>query len=303
MKKIIFTLLTLTFSICNAQSYFRVEDDYPDGYNGQYTANLETMTTYSDAEINNAFKTINNSGLFFNYPQGGCQNRAELMHIILEKQLHMQHMKIWIFAPVDLYPGDNRHLEIKDKNGFAINNIIKWSYHVAPAIQRIKDGKIETMIIDPSIDNSKPMLLNDWLASMSNSNVSKYTFLNSKWYFFWTKDNGTSSVINGFFYPYSSHWVEDFHRSTMERGLATNDLAKYLMEKLKNGYVDTEGSVKWFLANQDIMYNFFMNPYQQSDGKTKLLKNHSSMMREAEQYYWERLAYWQGEVNRLLKLP
>ena len=145
------------------------------------------------------------------------------------------------------------------------------------------------------------MLLKDWLGSMKNANVSKYTFLESKWYFFWTKDK--SSVISGFFYPYTSHWVEDYHRSTMERGLATNDLAKYLMQKLNDGYNDSDGSIKWLLANQDDMYNLFMNPYYMSDPKSKLLSNHSFFMREAEQYYWERLAYWQREANRLIKLP
>jgi hypothetical protein len=214
----------------------------------------------------------------------------------------MQHAKVWIFAPTDLYPNDNRHLEINDPNGNAVNNVITWKYHVAPVLLRKNlNGSIDTLVIDPSIDKSKAMLLKDWLGSMRNSNFSKFTFLESKWYFFWTKNN--SSVISGFFYPYSSHWVEDFHRSTMERGLATNDLAKYIMKKLKDGYIDLDGSIKWLLANQDVIYNIFMNPYNMSTEKSKLFSNHSSFMREAEQYYWERLAYWQGEANRLLQMP
>jgi hypothetical protein len=310
MKKMFFLILALTLANANtnAQTYFRVEQEYPDGYNGQYSIDLGTLKTYSDDSVKIAFKTIVNSGMYFNYPQGGCQNRAEMMHIILEKQLHMQHSKIWIFAPRDLYLKDNRYLEIPDPNGNAINNVIKWGYHVAPAILRKnKNDKTDTLVIDPAIDRNKAMLLKDWLKAMNNSNVSKYTFLDSKWYFFYTKENGNSPIINGFFYPYASHWVVDFHRSLMERGLAVNDLARYLMQKMKDGYNDSDGSVKWLLANQDVIYDLFMNPYKfynnDSDNKkTNLLKNHSALMRNAEQYYWERLAFWQAEANRLLEL-
>lgn len=304
MKKLFLILLTLAFVKVNAQSYFRVEQDYPDGYNGQYSVDLGTLQTYSGDQIKSAFATIVNSGIYFNYPQGGCQNRAEIMHIILQKQLKMQHAKIWIFAPKDLIENDNRYLEITDPNGNAVNNTIKWQYHVAPVVLiKNTNNTIDTLVIDPSIDNKKAMLLRDWLIFMKNSNVSKYTFLDSKWYFFWTKDNGKSSVINGFFYPYTSHWVEDFHRSTLERGLAANDLAKYLMQKLRDGYNDSDSSIRWLLANQDVIYDLFMNPYISSNEKTKLLSNHSLFMRDAEAYYWERLAYWQKETNRLLQLP
>jgi len=303
MKNLIFILFIFALTKVSAQTYFSVEQEYPDGYNGRYSVDLTTLSTYSDDQIKKAFTAITNSEIYFNYPQGGCQNRAEMMHIILQNQLKMQHVKIWIFAPKDLYENDNRYLEIKDPNGNAMNNTIKWQYHVAPVVLRKNaNSKIDTLVIDPAIDNKKAMLLKDWLGFMTNSNVSKYTFLESKWYFFWTKDNGKSSVINGFFYPYTSHWVEDFHRSTMERGLAANDLAKYLMQKLKYGYNDSDGSIKWLLANQDVIYNLFMHPYNTSTEKTKLLSNHSPFMREAEAYYWERLAYWQKETNKLLQL-
>lgn len=295
--------LVLTFTITHlySQTYFRVEQDFPDGYNGQYSVNLSTLQSYTDDRINAAFAAIVSSNIYFKYPQGGCQNRAEMMHIILENQLHLQHAKIWIFAPVDLYPNDNRHLEIADPNGNAINNVITWKYHVAPVLLRKNSSNsIDTVVIDPSIDHTQVMRLRDWLKSMKNSNVSKYTFLESKWYAFYTKQ--PSSVINGFFYPYSSHWVEDYHRSTMERGLAANDLARFLMQKLKEGYTDNNGDVKKLLANQDNIYNFFMNPYNTFNGRPELLKNHSGLMRQAEQHYWERLAYWQGEVNRILQV-
>lgn len=304
MKILLLTLTAFVISQSDAQTYFRVEQDYPDGYNGQYTANLAALPSYSSQEIQSAFNALSNSGIYFNYPQGGCQNRAEMMHLILQKQLKLQHAKIWVFAPTDLFPNDTRHLEINDPNGNAANGIITWKYHVAPVLLRRKNvGLVDTVIIDPAIDHNKAILLKDWLDSMRNSNVSKYTFLESKWYFFYTKQN--SSIINGFFYPYSQHWVEDYHRSTMERGLAANDLAMYLMQKLKDGYIDSDGSIKKLLATPDNIYNFFMNPYNTFDAigtRAKLLENHSPFMRDAEHYYWQRVAFWQGEANRLIKL-
>lgn len=301
MKQLFVLIMILATSKTEAQNYFQVEKDYPDGSNGRYTKELKTLQTYSDEEVNSVFAKVLESGIFFNYPQGGCQNRAEMMHILLEKKLKIDHAKIWIFAPTDLYPNDDRHLEIEDKNGYAKNNTITWKYHVAPTVlRRNPNGQTDTLVIDPSIDNKKPMILRDWLSSMKNSSLSKYTFLDSKWYFFYTKPN--SSVINGFFYPYESHWVEDFHRSTVERGLAANDLAKFLMQKLKDGYDDTDGNVKNLLANQDNMYNFFMNPYSTFPGRANLLANHSDLMRISEQFYWEQVAYWQKEINTLLKL-
>jgi hypothetical protein len=83
MKKSLFILLTFALVKVNAQSYFRVEQDYPDGYNGQYSNELGTLLTYSDDQIKGVFTAITNSGIYFNYPQGGCQNRAGMMHIIL----------------------------------------------------------------------------------------------------------------------------------------------------------------------------------------------------------------------------
>src|SRR5690606_20589537 len=114
MKNLIFILFIFALTKVSAQTYFSVEQEYPDGYNGRYSVDLTTLSTYSDDQIKKAFTAITNSEIYFNYPQGGCQNRAEMMHIILQNQLKMQHVKIWIFAPKDLYENDNRYLEIKD---------------------------------------------------------------------------------------------------------------------------------------------------------------------------------------------
>lgn len=135
----------------------------------------------------------------FGYPQGDCQQRAEMMHHLLSN-LKIEHAKIWLFAPIDLEKGKTTQLEIKDKNGFAKDSIILWNYHVAPCVLVLgKNNKIDTFVIDPALNRNKLMKLNEWLKAMKNSEVSKYTFLESKYYFFNTQDNGNSTVTNVFF--------------------------------------------------------------------------------------------------------
>lgn len=162
MRNLLTIVLLMVLATADGQTYFNIEQEYPDGNNGQYSIDLKNLKSYPDDSIKIAFNDISNSGIYFNYPQGGCQNRAEMMHILLEKQLNIEHSKIWIFAPRNLYPNDNRYLEISDPNGNATNNIIKWGYHVAPVILRKNpNNKIDTLVIDPAIDNKKAMLLKD----------------------------------------------------------------------------------------------------------------------------------------------
>ena len=66
-----------------------------------------------------------------------------------------------------------------------------------------------------------------------------------------------------------------------------------------------EVTIKDLLAYQDNIYNFFINPYWNFNGNAKetLLKNHDAFMRKVEQYYWQRVSYWETEANRLIAIP
>lgn len=295
-------LCALLFSIMYgqngiAQEYFEVEPTFNCNC-GEFTKDISELKTYSKPEVNEVFQKIaNESGMEFRYPQGGCQQRAEMMHQLLDG-LGIEHAKVWLFAPIDFEHGNSTQLEIKDENGLAPNNTIKWGYHVAPCIIRKGINNVDTLVIDPSIRKDSPMLLDEWLKSMKNSNVSKYTFLDSKYYFFNTQNNGNSPVINGYFYSYEpvEGWVTMYDNATVERELAVNDVAMFLKEKLDNGYPDSKGEIKQLLGSVENLISLYSGQQRcnQLDGISMrvLLKKHSKLMKESMDYYSQRVEFW-----------
>jgi hypothetical protein len=293
----IFTLLFLFNKSAIAQEYFEIEPTFNCNC-GEFTKKLSELKTYSKPQISELFNKIAfESEMEFRYPQGGCQQRAEMMHKLL-KDLDIEHAKVWLFAPIDLEDGNSTQLEIKDENGLAPDSTIKWGYHVAPCILRKSDNKIDTLVIDPSIRKKAPMLLGDWLNSIKNSDVSKYTFLDAKYYFFNTQNNGKSPVIDGYFYPYEpiDGSVTMYDNATVERELAVNDVAMFLKEKLDSGYSDQNGEIKTLLGSVENLISVFSAQQRcnQLNGVSMriLLENHSKLIKEAMDYYNERVVFW-----------
>jgi hypothetical protein len=296
------SIITLCFVLlCGkvglAQEYFEVEPTFNCNC-GEFTKNLSELKTYTDSEINAFFKKIaEDSQMEFRYPQGGCQQRAEMMHKLL-KDLGIEHAKVWLFAPVDLEHDNTTHLEIHDKNQLAPNNTIKWGYHVAPCVLRKIDNKVDTLVLDPSIKFSKPLLLNDWFNSMKNSDVSKYTFLDPKYYFFNTQNNGNSPVINGYFYTYEpvEGWVSMYDNATVELELAVNDVAMYLKEKLDKGYQDPNGEIRKLLGSVENLISLYAAQQRCNQMKNismrTLFQNHSKFINESMKFYYERVEFW-----------
>lgn len=293
----IFALSFLYNQKAIAQEYFEIEPTFNCNC-GEFTKKLSELKTYSEPQVSELFNKIAiGSEMEFRYPQGGCQQRAEMMHKLLA-ELNVEHAKIWLFAPIDLEEGSSIQLEIKDKNGFAPDSIIKWGYHVAPCILRKSDNKIDTLVIDPSISKKTPMMLSDWLKSINNSDVSKYTFLEAKYYFFNTQNNGNSSLINGYFYKYEpvDGSATMYDNATVERELAVNDVAMFLKEKLDSGYSDQNGEIKTLLGSVENLISLFSA--QQRCNKLNgvsmriLLENHSKLIEEAMDYYDERVVFW-----------
>lgn len=115
-------------------------------------ANLDALRPVEYARLQKIFKEISeDSGIEFNYPQAACQQRTQYLSMLLTKEYQLDHFRIWLFAPVNLYKGSDEHLEIKDSNDLAENGVIKWKYHVAPAV-KIED---KVFVIDPSLDSEK----------------------------------------------------------------------------------------------------------------------------------------------------
>lgn len=287
-----------------AQKYFEVESRF-NCQCGTFTKKLSELRKYRIQEINAMFDSVaNKSGMEFNYPQGGCQQRAEMMHIVLAS-LKIEHARIWLFAPVNLTEGSNTYLKVKDKNGLAPDSVITWGYHVAPCVLVNENNKTDTLIFDPSIFSGTPLTLKKWLSSIENSSFSEYTFLDSNYYFFNTQQNGASKVINGYFYTYDPvpGYTTMYDNATVERELAVNDVAIFLKKKLDAGYNDSGGEIKKILSNVNNLISLFA-PQQRCNtvqGVTirNLLLNHTGLLTEAFNMYNTRVAYWIQKVTKL----
>lgn len=111
-------------------------------------------------ELNYAFKTIRNARYlqdpqFSNlkrrsswmYPDDGCWIRAELMAYNSEHLLKLKLNKVFIFGT------------LRTKTAFHPNKTVRWWYHVA-LIAKVNN---QPYIIDPSIENKRPLTLEEWM--------------------------------------------------------------------------------------------------------------------------------------------
>jgi hypothetical protein len=303
-------ILLVIYNSAESQSYFDVNKEFPCEGCPNVTADLNSLKHYSLKEVNDAFDSISKAGIEFHYPQGGCQQRAQIMSMFLTKKYKIQHFRVWLFAPVDLIKNDKRTLEIFDKNGLAPHDTINWNYHVVPCVLAEDGGKVDTLIIDPSLNPNGPTKLRDWLKAITNSDVSKYSFLDSKWYFFNTFDNGSSPVLNGFFYDYSlTNFCSDAVKNvTLEKGLAENDLVEYILNKyLKPTPGDTSrfNAFRPYLGQITVLENNFLmrvgycGTNSNSISFRSLMENYSPIINDAMRYYQDRLTYWILKVDEL----
>lgn len=301
-----------TFHGLMAQTYFNVEKDY--AYNGCYpNSNLSTLKVYTQAEINSVFENISNSlGIEFNFPQGGCQQRAQIMSMFLNKKFAIEHAKVWLFAPINLYKNDFRTLQIVDKNRLTPDNNIYWNYHVAPVVLVKHGNKIDTLVIDPSINRSEALTLNKWLQGIGNSNNSKYTFLKCEFYFFNRQccdGNGNLlSVINGSFYDFSNPAKDNL---IMEKGLAINDMAIIIYQKyivpLSNSKLPADieklNDLKEIFGNATALDYLFSQNIGGETFKTSnryVMTNFTEIMLDAKSIFGSRLIFWTQVTNTLL---
>lgn len=146
MKKSFLLFLTLILTGTSfGQTFFDVTKDFPCngtcGNNYNPTANVDSLAKYEMPKIKSVFgKIAKESSIEFNYPQGGCQQRAQIMSMLLTKEHKIEHSRVWLFAPVNLVKNAKMTLEINDKNNFDADGTIEWNYHVAPVV-RVIDRK------------------------------------------------------------------------------------------------------------------------------------------------------------------
>jgi len=312
MKGIAVVISFLTWSVTMGQTYFKMEDNYKCSWTNYYpSANLASVQPVRAELINAIFDSISRrSAIEFNYPQGGCQQRAEIMSLILSKMYNIDHARIWLFSPQDLDPTRKERLFIYDKNGWSANDTIYWGYHVAPVVLVRQANGIDTLVLDPSLERMRPLHLNEWFARIGNSGISSYTFLQKDKYFFNNQPKaggGYTSAIDGCFYEYVGAAVNNL---VMEKGLAVNDLAviihdKYIrpMETSTSTDAAALAGLKAIFGNATVMdYLFAQNSSGATDATTLryAFAHYQAIMVDARTIYDQRLAYWTGISDQLL---
>ena len=275
-------------------------------------AALSHLKVYDKTTIEQAFHSIaNKSAIEFNFPQGGCQQRAQIMSMLLEKRFGIAHYKIWLFPPSALHIGDTRALYIPDKNKLTPGNIIEWNYHVAPVVQVHHEGETQTMVIDPSINRQEPLFLPQWFAAIGNSDISKYSFLTPDKYFFYccyTSNNMLTTIFDGSFFNYENPVKDNL---AMEKGLAVNDIAmhifhKYLeplMTSAKEADKTRLADLKDIFGNTtalDLLFAQNISGYTPTTTHRYVITHYSDLVNEARALFNERLIYWTQVTNTLL---
>lgn len=272
---------------------------------------ISTLKVYDDSFLESIFETISyKSNVGFQFSQGGCQQRSHVISLILSKQ-NIEHSKIWLFSPASLFDYDNRALFVDDIHGLAPENTIHWNYHTAPIIKINYKNKPEIFVIDPSINRESPIILREWLKKIGNSDISKYTFLDSKKYFFNCKYNDSSQLTNvfdGSFFEYTNPAKDNL---VLEKGLAVNDMAfeiynthlKPLIENYDPKQVTKLYDLKEIFGNAtalDLLFSQNLSGNTDNTSFRYVFSKYSDIMIEAKKIYNNRLSYWTLFVNDLM---
>jgi hypothetical protein len=199
MKKyLLITITNLLVIVCLAQNQkFSITWSY--GLAGGSKPSKTPIDKSNAITVSQANKLIkyfvDSSNLDFQTIYNGCQNRAMVMSLLLNKK-GIKHYKIWNFDPykISIFNGQDA-LDVDDVLKLKTNRIL-WDFHVAIAVPvKNNNAEIDTLIFDPSFSN-KPLKISEWL-SLQHSHNSYFTFLDPIWYNFVTLMPGTSFSCNG----------------------------------------------------------------------------------------------------------
>jgi len=277
-------------------------------------ADINLLKVYQSHEIDDAFNSIVSEWeLEFGFPHGGCQQRAQIISLLLQTKFGIDHYKVWLFAPAALYLKDNRMLHFKDAKGLSPDNLMEWSFHVAPIVRMELNDVVDNYVIDPSLDPDHPLLLQDWFNMLGNGDVGQYSFLTPDKYFFnssyHTDENGILTMLfDGSFYDYVNPAKDNL---AVEKGLAINDMAgriynKYLLPMIENEDADADklNDLKSVFGNAtalDMLFSQNISGYTPNTTQRYVLTNYPDIIKEAREIFNERLYHWVEVVNSLLK--
>lgn len=271
---------------------------------------ITTLPSYNYQTVEDAFtEIVQSSGIDFDFAQGGCQQRAHVMSMLLQKKFTIQHCKIWLFAPAALFYNDSRTFTIQDNNNVA--DVINWNYHVAPAVLVEENGQQNFYVVDPGINRQKPIFLDGWFNSIGNSGIGRYSFYFADKYFFntlHTKSNAVTNVFDGTFIDYTA---EDKNNLTIEKGLAINDTAMhvyhhYLVPLVNNPQADqqTLQELKDIFSNAtalDLLISQNISGATDETTYRYVITRYSDILLAAKTMFYQRLLHWTKYVNELLK--
>ncbi len=277
-------------------------------------ADIDLLKVHEIEAIQYAFDSIvNDFGIEFNFPHGGCQQRAQLMSMILNKKFGIEHLKIWLFAPAALYEKQTGMLQLVDKSYLSPTEHIEWSFHVAPVVKINTEAGVQTFVIDPSVDRFRPLLINDWFTALGNSHTGQYSFLLPEKYFFNSsyhtdEDNMMTMLFDGSFYDFVNPAKDNL---AVEKGLAVNDVVKriydqhivMLLQKEDIDSIKKLEDMKAIFGNataMDMLFSQNISGYTDNTTMRYTLTNYPAIIKEAKSIFNERLFYWMGVMNDLL---
>ena len=282
------------------------------GPNYFHNADISVLKTYDAATVQTAFNSIvKDYQIEFTFQQGGCQQRAQIVSMLLQKKFNIEHHKIWLFAPAAFDVTDSRTLFIDDNSKLSPDNIVNWNYHVAILVQVLTaDGYVETTVIDPSINPSKPITTTQWFDSMMNSFLGKYTFTDAGKYFFdcFPSNNLSSLIFNGVFTDYTDYEKDNL---VVEKGLAINDMVISiyrthilpLMQSTEMEDLQKLEDLKSIFGNAtalDLLLAQNISGQTENTTLRYVITNYSAIMGEARAILFKRLTYWTHLLNSLL---
>jgi len=224
-KLVLFVSLFFLISISNAQTYFQPGSLYEVKITDQHYVDSSVATK--------AFNTILKFGIPFKYPQGGCESRAYAMGLILDS-LKIPNFRIWVFAPNKFLLNNYDLLHVKDVNDK--NKDIAWGYHTASIIIRKVEQKIDTLVLDPSLNSKSPLNYKNWLALMQGHEKAEYAFISPKFFMFYlTADNNTSRNKIDFFKYEGIGRNFNYGDMKLEKNLALDFVGRFIYHKyIKN---------------------------------------------------------------------
>jgi hypothetical protein len=277
-------------------------------------ADISLLQAYEMPLIEDAFNSIcHDWAMEFGFPHGGCQQRAQVMSLILQKKSNIAHCKVWLFAPAALYLDNPQMISRKDEKDLSPNGLLEWSYHVAPIVQVKKDGQIETYVIDPAINQQRPLLLQDWFNALNNCQTGNYCFVLPDKYFFnssyHTGDNfELTTLFDGSFFNYENPAKDNL---AVEKGMAIQDMVKTiyhahilpLMSSSNDADKTKLQDLKDVFGNAtalDLLFSQNISGYSSNTTMRYVLTHHDEIIEEAKRLFNNRLFYWTGVVNGLL---